>query len=86
MNDKERLAVALLLQHPELAQTDDLPTGWKGLEAPGLELLRCGPHRSGPGGSTTVTASASRKRADDAPPSTSGTRLDIWPHPYWPDD
>ncbi|HEC15162.1 MAG TPA: DNA primase [Sedimenticola sp.] len=35
-----RLAIALLLQHPELARTPGLPTEWKGLEAPGIDLLK----------------------------------------------
>jgi DNA primase len=34
-----RRAVALLVQHPELAELD-LPAGWEQLESPGIELLR----------------------------------------------
>ena len=34
-----RRAVALVVQHPELAQLD-LPAGWEQLESPGIELLR----------------------------------------------
>ena len=34
-----RRAVALLVQHPELAELD-LPAGWEQLESPGVELLR----------------------------------------------
>lgn len=35
-----RRAVALLIQHPELAQRDDIPDGWDALDAPGVDLLR----------------------------------------------
>lgn len=34
-----RLAITLLLKQPELAQMPDLPTHWKTLEKPGIELL-----------------------------------------------
>jgi len=34
-----RLALALLLRYPELAGLPDLPQRWKGLDAPGIELL-----------------------------------------------
>jgi DNA primase len=34
-----RRAVALVVQYPELALLDDLPTGWEALDSPGIGLL-----------------------------------------------